>query len=95
MAGAIVITVLALISALIVLGALLLVNRPHEGWRAWLTAALRDGRRQGVQWVEADADEDVGDLRTLAQLSEPGSAYVGIDDERRLRRHFPSRTAPR
>lgn len=88
MFGAIVITVLALTSAAIVLGVLLAVNRPAEGWRAWFTETARAWRSDELSSQDLTTSDDVGGLRTLAQLSEPGSAYVTVEDYTWRRQHF-------
>lgn len=80
MTGAIIITILALTSAVVVLGTLLVVNRPDEGWRAWFMSAFDALRSDELEWRDAlDLDDEMGDLRTLAQLSEPGDGYASTD----------------
>lgn len=81
MVGAVFVTILALGSAALIFGALLASHRPDEGWRQEFRASLRAVRQQPSQWsAKVDVDAEVGDLRTLIQLSEPGNAYTSPDE---------------
>ena len=86
MAGAITITLLAVLCAAAVFVMLFVTRRPAEGWSGTLREAVVAWRGRELSWVDGDADDvdsEVGGLGALYQMSEPGSGYaitpVGLD----------------
>lgn len=77
MTGAILLSILAVVCAAAVIGAVLVAQRPSEGWGRWLRDLVRALRREEIGWREPDVpEEDAGGLGALYLMSEPGSAYA-------------------
>ncbi|WP_413450659.1 hypothetical protein AA0Y32_02965 [Georgenia phoenicis] len=94
MTGAILVTTLAVLCAAGIFAAVLMAQRPEEGWRTWLRDTVRAWRREDFTWADEVDEEAAGGLGTLYLMSEPGNAYTSADEItgrlRELREHAPS-----
>lgn len=94
MTGAILVTTLAVLCAVGIFAAVLMAQRPEEGWRTWLRDTVRAWRREDFTWADEVDEEDAGGLGTLYLMSEPGNAYTTAEDLaerlRDLREHAPA-----
>lgn len=94
MTGAILVTTLAVLCAAGIFAAVLMAQRPEEGWRTWLRDTVRAWRREDFTWADEVDEEDAGGLGTLYLMSEPGNAYTTAEELsgrlRDLREHAPA-----
>jgi len=76
MTGAILVTILAALCAVLVFVAVLSANKPEGGWVAWVRESVRAWRTDEIEWTDEVDEDDAGGLGTLYLMSEPGHAYT-------------------